>query len=201
MIFSVGLTGNIASGKTTVAKIFSDLGIKVLNADQISRELSSRDSTAYNKIVEHFSSSILLENKELNRRLLRDIIFNNPDERLWLENLLHPVIREELERQINLCKTDYCVVEIPLLIDRKNYPYLNRILLVTAPLEVQIERVKKRDNCSKEQALAILSAQPDMEQRLKNADDIITNDAGFDRLKKTVIDLHIKYMEEANIDS
>lgn len=198
MVFSVGLTGNIASGKTTVAEIFSDLGITVINADKISRELTVRNTPAYNKIVEHFGATILLENGDLNRRLLRDLIFTHKEERVWLENLLHPLIRQQLEEQISVCPSRYCVLEIPLLIDKTNYPYLNKILLVTAPEEVQTTRVMQRDHCSKEQAIAILSVQPDLTMRLKNADDTIINDKGLDELKYQVIQLHHKYCEEAN---
>jgi dephospho-CoA kinase len=197
VIYCVGLTGNIASGKTTVAEIFSELGIDVFNADKIARELSAKNTPAYNKIVHHFGTVIVQENKELNRSALREIIFNNPDERQWLEQLLHPLIRQQLELQIKSCTTPYCVVEIPLLIDKKHYPYLKKILLISAPLDIQIGRVMKRDQCTKEQALAILSAQPDMNLRILNADDVIVNDSGFEPLKRAITDMHFKYLHEA----
>lgn len=196
MIYSVGLTGNIASGKSTVAELFSSLGIKIINADQVSRELTVRNSTAYKEIINRFGTEVTLENGELNRRLLRDNIFANPEERAWLERLLHPLIRQRLEQQIQLCTTPYCVVEIPLLIDKKNYPYLNRILLVTAPLDIQIKRVMARDHCTEEQALAIISVQPDIGERIKYADDVIVNDSGLNELKAAVMSLHSKYMSE-----
>jgi dephospho-CoA kinase len=197
MIYSVGLTGNIASGKSTVAELFSSLGIKIINADQVSRELTVRNSIAYKEIINRFGTELTLENGELNRRQLRDTVFANPEERAWLERLLHPLIRQRLEQQIQLCTTPYCVVEIPLLIDKKNYPYLNRILLVTAPLDIQIKRVMARDQCTEEQALAIISVQPDIDERLKYADDVIVNDSELNELKTAVMSLHFKYMSES----
>ncbi|KTD38466.1 dephospho-CoA kinase [Legionella moravica] len=195
MIYSIGLTGNIASGKTTVAQIFSDLGIEVFSADQVSRELTAKNTAAYYEIVNHFGSQTLLANNELDRRHLRELIFSQPEERLWLENLLHPLIRHQLEQKIKNCTSPYSVVEIPLLLDKKHYPYLNKILLVTAPLEVQLFRVMERDHCTREQAMAVLSTQPAINERLKIADDVIINDSGFSELKEAVLRLHSKYLK------
>ncbi len=197
MVFAVGLTGNIASGKTTAAKIFSSFGIEVINADRVSKELTAKNTPAYEQIIAHYGPHIVLENGELNRKRMRDIIFSNPDERKWLENLLHPLIRTHLEHRVNLCLTPYCVIEIPLLLDKKKYPYLNKILVITAPQKLQIARVMERDNCSKEQALAILSAQPAENLRLKSADDVIINAAGLDELKQNLEKLHQKYLSGA----
>ncbi|MCL9684293.1 dephospho-CoA kinase [Legionella maioricensis] len=194
MVFAVGLTGNIASGKTTAAKIFASLGVEVLSADKVSKELTAKNTPTYKEIIAHYGPEIILEDGELNRKRMRDIIFSNPDERRWLENLLHPLIRKNLEKQVNLCITPYCVVEIPLLLDKKKYPYLNKILVITAPQELQIARVMERDKCSKEQAQAILSAQPDDNLRLKSADDVIINAAGLNVLKHDLEKLHYKYL-------
>lgn len=196
MIFSVGLTGNIASGKSTVAQLFADFGIKIINADKVSKELTIQGSNAYQKILDHFGAEIILDDGELNRRKLRDHIFTDHEERVWLEGLLHPLIRQQLELQISSCSTPYCVVEIPLLIDKKNYPYLNRILLVTAPIEIQIQRVMLRDQCTREQALAIISTQPEINERLKYADDVIVNDSGLNELKIAVTSLHFNYLSK-----
>ena len=201
MIYSIGLTGNIASGKTTVAQIFSDLGIEVFSADQISRELTAKSTVAYNEIVNHFGPKTLLENDELDRRHLRELIFTHPEERLWLENLLHPLIRQQLEQKIKRCTTPYCVIEIPLLLEKKHYPYLNRVLVVTAPIELQIARVMERDHCTQQQALAVLSTQPEIKERLKIADDVIINDSGYKQLKEAVIELHSKYLKSVNQSS
>lgn len=132
MTYCVGLTGNIATGKSTVATIFKQLEIEVISADCIAKQLTTKGQAAYTEIAAHFGSEILAADGQLNRRSLREIIFADKNERLWLENLLHPLIRKGIEEQISLCKSAYCVIEIPLLVDKVNYPYLNKILLIAA---------------------------------------------------------------------
>lgn len=201
MVYCIGLTGGIASGKSTVAELFAQAGVHVINADKISRELSAKNQTAYNKIIARYGTEILLEDGEINRAHLRTIIFSDTEERRWLEQLLHPLIREQIETQVNTCTKPYCIVEIPLFIDKSKYPYINRILLVNAPISTQISRVMQRDKCSKEQALAILAAQPHMQLRLSNANDVLVNDKGFNELKVMVNNLHQKYLIEARRSS
>ena len=194
MAYCVGLTGGIASGKSTVAELFSELGMHVINADKISKELTAKNQTAYHEIVAHFGTGVLDTEGELNRKKLRDIIFTDPGERTWLEQLLHPPIRNTIKNAVDSCQTPYCIVEIPLLVDKKNYPYINKILLVTAKLQTQIKRLMQRDNCTKAQALAIVEAQPDMDLRIQNADDLIANDQGINELKASVKSLHHHYL-------
>jgi dephospho-CoA kinase len=196
MVYAVGLTGNIASGKTTAAKIFSEFGIEVINADDVSRELTAKNTPAYKKIIEHFGVSLLTNDDEINRRSLRTIIFTDATERKWLENLLHPLIRKEIAHRVSLCSTPYCIVEIPLLTDKQNYPYLSRVLVITAPVDMQIARLMARDNCSKETAEAILLTQPDLSLRLKIADDVINNNLDYEALKHSLEEVHLKYLKE-----
>lgn len=197
MVYCVGLTGNIASGKTLVTQLFAQYDIDIFNADTVAKALTSQHQPAYQKIVEHFSPIILQANGELNRKALRDIIFSQPKERIWLEELLHPLIRKQLQTDISLSKSPYCLVEIPLLKDKKSYPYLNKILLVNADSETQISRVMRRDQCTKEQALAILAIQPDIQDRIKIADNVIDNNLGINELSHAVKILHHQYLEEA----
>ncbi|HAT6956957.1 TPA: dephospho-CoA kinase [Legionella pneumophila] len=199
MVYSVGLTGNIASGKSTVAEFFSELGIDVIYADRISKELTSKNTPCYQNIVSHFGSSVVLKNGDLDRKRIRDIIFSNSSERLWLEDLLHPAIRKKIEEQLIVCSSPYCLIEIPLLYNKHHYPYLQKILLVIAPVESQLDRIVKRDHCTKEQALAILATQPNLEQRLETADDVLVNESGLSELKEKVNKLHKKYLKEAKI--
>ncbi|KTC78619.1 dephospho-CoA kinase [Legionella cincinnatiensis] len=194
MVYCVGLTGDIASGKTTAATLFSQLGIEVISADKISRELTQKDHHIYKKIVEHYGTKILNSDKDLNRAQLREIIFSNPKEREWLEHLLHPLIRQKIKKKVASCTTPYCIVEIPLLITKHHYPYIDRVLLITTPIETQISRVMKRDQCTKEQAQAILSVQPNISLRLKNAHDVVVNDLGIEELTTKVNNLHRKYL-------
>ncbi|MFI4919014.1 MAG: dephospho-CoA kinase [Legionellales bacterium] len=197
MVYCVGLTGNIASGKSTAAAIFSKLGIVIINADEIARKLTAVNQASYKQISEYFGQEILLSDGQINRRQLRDIVFSNQEARQWLEKLLHPLIRKKIEDEITLCDSPYCVIEIPLLIDKINYPYLNKILLINAPIDVQVARVMTRDHCSKEQALAVLSTQADVKVRLKYADDVITNNAELNLFEQQVRKLHELYLEQA----
>lgn len=193
MGFVVGLTGNIACGKTLAASLFSSFGLEVINADQISRELTTQGTPSYKEIVAHYGKKILFQNKEINRRSLRDLIFTDAKERSWLESLLHPLIRNRLQERVTLSTTPYCVVEIPLLLSRQDYPYLNKILLITASKDLQIARVMQRDRCSKEQALAIISARWTFP--LNQADDVIHNDADLELFEQKIRKLHEKYLQ------
>ncbi len=194
MVYCVGLTGNIASGKSTVAKIFTQLGIDVINADAISKELTAKDQPAFVQIIHHYGKAVLNEDGELNRKQLRDIIFSDQHERTWLEQLLHPLIRQRIQERVENCCLPYCIVEIPLLINKNDYPYINRILLITASVETQIARVMQRDHCAREQALAILAVQPNIKTRMDNADDVLINNLSLEELRIAVTQLHHQYL-------
>lgn len=193
----IGLTGNIASGKSTVAALFAELGIEVISADAIAKEITAKNQPAFHTIITHFGHEVKTENGELNRRYLRQLIFDNEHERQWLEKLLHPLIRKEIALKIQHVKTPYCIVEIPLLYDKSTYPDLNRVLLIKAESEQQITRVMRRDNCSREEALAILASQPDEKKRRDLADDILVNKGSLPELKEKVLSLHKKYLQLA----
>ncbi len=197
-MYCIGLTGSIGSGKSTVAKIFSQLGIDIISADHIAKALVEPGKPALEKIIQRFGPSIRLDNGELNRPHLRELIINHPDERVWLENLLHPLIRETIQQNIFDCKSPYCIIEIPLLTSTLNYPYLNRVLLILANPEQQVSRIQTRDLCSKEQASALLeTTRTDDEKRLKIADDVMVNDGCVEVLQQQVLALHAKYLLEA----
>ena len=196
-MYCIGLTGNIASGKSTVAGYFSKLGVTVINADDIAKKLTASKQPAFHEIISHFGQSVLTTTGELDRRHLRQLIFNNSNERLWLEKLLHPLIRNQIEHEIGKITTPYCLIEIPLLTDRFNYPYLNRVLLVQAEPEQQIARFMSRDKGSREDAIAILATQADKNTQLKLADDILINTDSLAELQAGVVVLHNKYMQHA----
>jgi dephospho-CoA kinase len=191
----VGLTGGIASGKSTVASLFADLGIEIIDADIIARELVAPGKPALAAIVAHFGESLLTADGHLNRRALREKVFHNPKQRLWLENLLHPPIREELNARATQAKGPYCILAIPLLTDRKHYPLIKRVLLVDAPEHLQLQRVQQRDQISLVQAKAILTAQSSRETRLALADDIIVNDGDLSQLSTQVQAYHQRYSQ------
>ncbi len=195
-MFCVALTGNVATGKSTVADTFKKEGAEVISADKIAKELTLKGNPAYQRIVDHFSEDILADNDQLDRKALRQIIFSQPEEKKWLENLLHPLIRDEIEEQVSQSSAPYVIVEIPLHFDPKDYPYIDRVLLVTSPDHLQIERIMERDNCNKAQAKAMLKNQPDLETRMQIADDVIENSGDLDALQKKVKRLHEKYQVE-----
>lgn len=201
MKYCIGLTGSVASGKSTVAAMFAKLGTDVISADHIARALVMRDQPALEEIVSHFGKSVLLPDGELNRRYLRELIVRNTSERLWLENLLHPLIRQHIRQEINHCTSPYCVIEIPLLTGKADYPYLNRVLLVTADPEQQVKRLEARDHCSREHAIALLKTSEAVEdQRRTIADDIIHNNGSSEDLQEKVSQLHTRYLQTAPID-
>lgn len=197
-MYCVGLTGNIASGKSTVAAFFKNKGVMVISADEIAREITAPHEPALTLIKDHFGHEVITTQGELNRSALRTIIFENPKERLWLEGLLHPLIRQRIIEEIAESPSPYSVIEIPLLKDREVYPYLNRILVILANREEQIRRVMNRDNCSREHAKAILAVQPEELSREKIADDIVINTGSLSELEEKIEKLHQMYLQLAS---
>lgn len=191
MVYCIGLTGNIASGKSTVAASFAKLGIAVISADQIAKDLTASNQPAFQAIVKHVGVSVLNANGELNRRHLRQLIFKDPGERLWLEKLLHPLIREQINREIAKVHTPFCIIEIPLLSNKANYPYLNRVLVIHADPELRVARVVARDGGTRDDALSILATQ----KSPIAADDTLINQGTLDELHAQVVALHEKYLQ------
>lgn len=200
IVYCVGLTGTIASGKSTVAGYFAEQHIKVINADQLARTLTASSEPAFQAIRQHFGDKIILPNGELDRRQLRHIIVEQPTERYWLEQFLHPLIRQAIQHAINSCCSAYCIIEIPLLTARRDYPYLNRILLVQASSEIQIARIMTRDHCDQTQAVAILAAQPTNDRYQALADDIIVNNGAKSALRDRVFVLHTQYLKNSQAE-
>ncbi len=188
-MYCIGLTGTIASGKSTVAQIFIELGATVISADKISREITSHDKTIINKISNKFGKNILDNEGHIERKKLRDIIFTNQESRIWLENLLHPLIRKEIEKKINKCSSKFCVVEIPLLKERAPFPYLDNVLLITTDLETQIQRLISRDNINRKQAMQIINAQPSIQEYKNISDTIIINNNNITDLQNKIRNL------------
>ena len=184
----IGLTGTIASGKSTVAEIFTKLGATVISADKISRELTSDDSEVLGAIVNKFGKQILDKSGRLKRPELREKIFSDKAAQKWLEDLLHPLIRDKIQQSVGNKADKLTVVEIPLLKDRAPYPYLDHVLLITAEPEVQVQRIINRDNCTEKQAQKILLAQPSREIYESVADTILHNDGNYEELERQILD-------------
>lgn len=193
----VGLTGGIGAGKSTVAKLFEQHGVAILDADVAARAVTTPDSPAFTSIVKHFGESIVLPSGLLDRNKLRDIIFSDPKQRLWLENLLHPLIRDHMRNELHHIKTPYCIAVIPLLLEVEFYSFINRILVVDAPEDMQVERVMTRDQTPKTAVDAILHSQASRKDRRAKAHDIITNDKNLAHLLPQVEKLHKQYLEMA----
>lgn len=189
----IGLTGGIGSGKSTVSDLFAQLGVPIIDTDVIAKELTQKNQPALQVIVKHLGESILNTDGSLNRQQLRKHIFNNQPERHWLENLLHPLIRERVQQQLQAINAPYVIVVIPLLHDRAKFDYVNRVLVVDAPETLQIKRACQRDNMNEKLAQAILDNQISRQDRLALADDVIVNDKTLDALKKQVELLHRQY--------
>lgn len=191
----IGLTGGIASGKTTVADMFAEFGIDIIDSDVIAREIVEKGTKALTEITEHFSKDILDDAGNLDRKKLREKVFNEPAERKWLEKLTHPLIRQSMVEKIQQATSPYCFLVIPLLVESFPNPLLNRILVVDVPEEIQIKRVMLRDKSSKEQAQQILDAQASRQQRLDAADDVIENSKDIEFLRQQVNKLHEYYLK------
>lgn len=190
----IGLTGGIGSGKTTVAKLFERQGITIIDTDQLARDVTQRGQPALNEIAKKFSPNILNSDGSLNRTALRKIIFNDDDSRIWLENLLHPLIRAKITHKVAGVNSPYCIVVIPLLLEKEPNPLINRILVVDLPREEQIKRTQARDNLSQDEIKRIISTQVSRTERLAAADDIIDNFGSINDLIPQVNRLHGFYL-------
>lgn len=192
----IGLTGGIASGKSAAAEQFAALGVPVVDADQIARELVEPGKPALQAICQHFGQHLLRENGELDRAALRDIIFNDAQARHDLEAILHPQIRATIRERVSALSGCYCVIVIPLLAEsEESWPILDHILLIDCPESLQLERLQQRDQLDPEQAQRILEAQASREQRKAIADEIIDNSHSQGHLKEAVTKLHQKYLQ------
>ena len=195
MILRVGLTGGIGSGKSTVADMFAELGVAVIDADSIAHELTTPSEECFNLITEHFGEKILKKSGELNRSALRQIIFNDSNEKRWIEQLLHPRIRNIIKQKIAAVTTPYCIIVIPLLTESSSIDFVDRILVVDLAEEKQIERVKKRDQIDGAMVNTIMQSQSDRKKRLAMADDIIENDGHIEQLRYQINEMHQKYLK------
>lgn len=192
---SVALTGGIASGKSTVAAEFAKLGILVIDTDEIARTVVEPGQSALQAIVDCFGTGILEESGRLDRKHLRELIFNDPAKKQALENILHPAIRNEQQRQASIAGGSYQLHVIPLLTETNTHGLYDRILLVDCPRKAQLQRLIARDSITAELAERMLSAQASREQRLAIADDVIDNNGDPALLSKKVASLHHFYLK------
>lgn len=192
--FIVGLTGGIGSGKSTVSGLFAQHHIPIIDADQASRIVVEPYRPALQKISKYFGSKVIDSNGQLNRSALRNIIFNSSEQRIWLENLLHPLIAEEIQRQLSQAQGPYIILMSPLLLESGQAKYVHRVLVIDVPEAVQLERTQQRDQVTQEQIQAIMQSQWTRAQRLEKADEVIENINSIEELEKQVEQLHRRYL-------
>lgn len=195
--FRVGLTGGIASGKSTAAKFFGALGVPILDSDQIARDVVEPGQPPLERLVERFGRKILTPDGHLDRPALRDIVFSDPKARADLEALTHPAIGAAMEARSAAAGGPYQVLVIPLLVEKNLASHVDRVLVVDCDQELQIRRLRDRDGSTPAQVQAILKAQAPRAARLKAADDVIHNDTDMSAVRDQVAALHPRYLELA----
>ncbi|QNF16427.1 dephospho-CoA kinase [Aeromonas jandaei] len=198
-MYVVAITGGIGSGKTTIANQFAELGIDVVDADVIAREVVESGTPALEAIADHFGPDVITPDGQLDRRRLREQVFSDPSAKAWLNALLHPLIRSEMQRQCAAARSPYSLLVVPLLVENKLTGLANRVLVIDVDEATQIERTCRRDGVTSEQAKAIIAAQASRSERLAAADDVIENLNGSEMaIKARILTLHETYLAFAS---
>ncbi|RKZ34523.1 MAG: dephospho-CoA kinase, partial [Gammaproteobacteria bacterium] len=193
----IGLTGGIASGKSTAAEVFSELGVPVIDADTLTRELVEPGRPELEAIVNHFGEDVLDADGHLHRRDLRDRVFSDPNARRELEDILHPGVKRGMRDALAKIETPYCVLMIPLLVETGAWDFIDRVLVIDTEPSYQIRRTMERDHCDEDSVRSVLAAQASRETRLAAADDVIDNRGDPKALDTQVERLHQNYLELA----
>ena len=194
----VGLTGGIGSGKSAAANFFVELGVDLIDADDLAKNVLNKNSKGYELFINEFGEQYLDNDKNIDRDLLRKTIFIDSDKKNKLENIIHPEVRSGIEEFIKTSKSDYCIVVVPLIYETRSSSYYDRILVIDCDEEIQINRSAIRDNTENKEIKKIISKQASREERLSIADDVILNNRNLDSLKDEVIKLHEKYIKMLN---
>jgi dephospho-CoA kinase len=192
--YVVGLTGGIGSGKSVAAQMFRAWGVEVIDADSLAREVVEPGQPALGDIAAHFGSELLTAEGYLDRAALRKVVFSNPEQKSWLENLLHPLIAELLQRRLNATKSPYAILESPLLLETEQYKLVDRVIVIDVNKEIQIARSVRRDGSDEAVIRSIIASQIDRAKRIQHADDLVSNEEGLEQLREKVEALHSKYL-------
>lgn len=191
----IGLTGGIASGKTTVANFFADLGVPVIDTDVIAREVVAAGAPALAEIHSAFGEEVFNDDGTLDRKAMRELVFSDDDKRRRLEAILHPRIREATVNEARAVTYPYMIIVVPLLVESPMKAFVDRVLVVDCSEDVQLSRLKSRDMENEEQARRIIAAQASRDERLAIADDVVQNDSDLDSTRTMVAALHEQYLE------
>jgi dephospho-CoA kinase len=190
----LGLTGGIGSGKSAAAEHFIALSVHTVDADHAARWVVEPDRPALAQIAAHFGTQVLQADGQLDRGALRNRIFQHPEERRWLEALLHPLIRQEIISHLAKAESHYAILVSPLLVESGQHLLTQRVLVIDTPEQLQLERTMQRDNANAAQVQAILKAQASRAERLRHADDVLLNDRDINWLQAEVERLHHFYL-------
>ncbi len=191
----IGLTGGIASGKTTVADFFADLGVPVIDTDVIAREVVAKGAPALVQIRDAFGDTVFNDDGSLDRQAMRDLMFSDADKRQQLEDILHPQIRDAAVMQARAVTAPYMIIVVPLLVESPMSDFMDRVLVVDCSEDVQLSRLKMRDAEKEEQARRMIAAQATRDERLGIADDVVLNEADLEETRTRVEALHKEYLE------
>jgi dephospho-CoA kinase len=197
MTYIVALTGGIGSGKSTVANAFANFGVPLVDADIIARQMVEPGMPALAAIASRYGKTILQADGSLNRAALREKIFSEPQEKAWLNSLLHPLIQQETQRQLDSIDQPYVLWVVPLLVENGLHRQANRVLVVDVVPQIQLARTMARDGITRQQAKHILASQVSRQQRLACADDIIDNSGDPLIIALQVASLHQQYLKLA----
>lgn len=191
----IGLTGGIASGKTTVSDCFKNIGIQIIDADEISHEITEPNGSAFNEVIESFGTNIIDKKGYIDRKKMRSIIFDDPAKKKVLEAIIHPKVSEAIFKSVTNSNECYLIISVPLLVETGMNRFMDRTLLVDCSEETQIERLMNRDQISSDQAKIILSNQATRKERQNVADDLIVNEKNvtLNELRTEVLKLHEYY--------
>lgn len=188
--FVVGLTGGIGSGKSAATAYFEKLGIDIVDADEVARDVVALGSEGLKEIENRFGNSILLEDGNLNRAVLREKVFSDINEKNWLNNLLHPLIRLRMQHLISESTSPYCILSVPLLVENKLTEMCNYVVVVDCPETMQLERALKRDGSTEETIRNIMASQATRNERIEAADTVLDNSTTLSALSAQIADLH-----------
>ncbi|KEA65374.1 Dephospho-CoA kinase [Marinobacterium lacunae] len=196
-VLKVGLTGGIGSGKSAAARLFAEMGVPIVDADVVAREVVEPGSAALSSIADHFGAELLLDNGQLNRARLREIIFDDAEQKRWLEALLHPLIRQRIVEQLSQQGHDYLILVSPLLIESGQSQLVDLIVVVDVDEQTQLQRTISRDGVDRQQVERILAAQMPRQERCDRADYLIDNGGDFDQLRAQVESVHKALLQKA----
>ena len=199
--FKIGLTGGIASGKTTVCDLFKELSVEIIDADVISHELSKKGGAAFEEIIEAFEDEIIGDDGELDRKKLRSIVFNDNTKKKMLERIIHPKVLLSINEKIKASQSDYLIISVPLMIETGMNAMMDRVLLIDCNVETQIERIIQRDQSSREEAIKIIESQASIESKRELSDDRIinNNETSIEELRLKVKEMNDFYKKFPDI--